>query len=203
MRIINAREAHIDGILPLWREMLENQKSYRPDLEISENAEESFSEYLRELIQDEYSAVFVALEENREDDADDAGGQNASEEEPGEENTESTDQTDRTEHTDQSAAGSAESAPSNPPLGYIIGRITDYPDIIRLQRCGYISDLSVNSQWRRHGIGRSLVQRMFAWFTRNGIYRVELRVAHENEAAKAFWHSLGFSPHMDLMKRKL
>ena len=179
MRIISAREVHIAGVLPLWREMLESQKPYRPDLEISENAEESFSEYLRELIQDEYSAVFVALEENQEDEADTSDESNQSEGEP------------------------ADAAPSKPPIGYIVGRITDYPDIIRLQRCGYISDLSVHSRWRRHGIGRSLVQRMFAWFTRNDIHRVELRVVHEHEAAKAFWHSLGFSPHMDLLKRKL
>jgi ribosomal protein S18 acetylase RimI-like enzyme len=60
----------------------------------------------------------------------------------------------------------------------------------------------VKPQFRRHGIGRRLIDAILQWLRQQEIRLVELTVATNNEAV-AFWERLGFSIYMQQMKKDL
>jgi GNAT superfamily N-acetyltransferase len=58
-----------------------------------------------------------------------------------------------------------------------------------------IGYLYVDPQYRRKGVGRDLVARIFAWAReQEGIVHVEMPVLANDTGAEPFWRSLGFSP---------
>lgn len=66
-------------------------------------------------------------------------------------------------------------------------------------RRGYIDQLVVDKEYRRQGIGRSMVARCLYHLMRHGIRRLYLFVFEDNEEATAFWKSLGWSPRVEMM----
>ncbi len=65
-------------------------------------------------------------------------------------------------------------------------------------RRGYLNHLAVREDWRRHSIGRRLVESCLAALRRVGIQKCHIFVYNQNEAGFKFWKSLGWTPRGDL-----
>lgn len=87
-------------------------------------------------------------------------------------------------------------------VGYAVGRITTLPPFFEHRYRGYIHDVFVTPQFRRHGVGRRLVDEILRWLRQRGVNLVELTVAANNDAVP-FWERLGFRVYMHQMKRDL
>jgi ribosomal-protein-alanine N-acetyltransferase len=59
---------------------------------------------------------------------------------------------------------------------------------------GEILNLAVHPRHRRAGVGRALVERVFAELGRAGVARVFLEVRESNQEGRAFYARLGFIP---------
>jgi ribosomal protein S18 acetylase RimI-like enzyme len=66
-------------------------------------------------------------------------------------------------------------------------------------RRGYIDQLAVQEQYRRQGIGRSLVSRCVYNLMRIGIRKWHLFVFEDNPEAINFWSKLGWSERVELV----
>lgn len=66
-------------------------------------------------------------------------------------------------------------------------------------RRGYIDQLVVQEDYRRQGIGRSLVSRCIYNLMRIGIRKWHLFVFEDNKGAIAFWSKLGWSERVELV----
>ncbi len=87
-------------------------------------------------------------------------------------------------------------------VGYAVGRVTMLPPFFEHRYRGYIHDVYVTPQFRRHGVGRRLVDAVLQWLRQHEVLLVELTVAANNDAI-AFWERLGFSVYMQQMKKDL
>ena len=87
-------------------------------------------------------------------------------------------------------------------VGYAVGRVTMLPPFFEQRYRGYIHDVFVKPQFRRHGIGRRLIDAILQWLHQQEVLLVELTVATNNEAV-GFWERLGFSVYMQQMKKDL
>ena len=65
-------------------------------------------------------------------------------------------------------------------------------------RRGYIHHLMVHPEYRRQGLGRSLVGRCMYALTRIGIQKCHLFIFEDNQGAAAFWESLGWTQRVEL-----
>ena len=65
-------------------------------------------------------------------------------------------------------------------------------------RRGYIHHLMVHPDYRRKGLGQSLVSRCMFALTRIGIQKVHLFVYEDNAAGMNFWESLGWTKRVEL-----
>ena len=68
-------------------------------------------------------------------------------------------------------------------------------------RRGYIYHTAVNSQYRKRGIARQLVEASMQELKRAGINKVALVVFDKNESGNLFWEKLGFTAREDLVYR--
>lgn len=64
--------------------------------------------------------------------------------------------------------------------------------IVRPTLVAEIDTLVVGHAFRRRGVGKRLVEAALQWARDNGATRTELGVYEFNDAARAFWASLGF-----------
>jgi len=65
-------------------------------------------------------------------------------------------------------------------------------------RYGHIASMVTDPAWQRQGIGGVVVDRLLAWFTAQGIIRVELTATVHGEP---IYRSRGFAPRSDLAMR--
>ncbi|OCB89268.1 acyl-CoA N-acyltransferase [Sanghuangporus baumii] len=78
---------------------------------------------------------------------------------------------------------------ANDPIGVIVCKQSLHRDsAIR----GYIAMLSVNKDWRKRGIARTLVQHSIGAMKENGVEEVVLETEFDNAAALSLYESLGF-----------
>ena len=77
-------------------------------------------------------------------------------------------------------------------VGYIAGSIEDRAPVYRVERRGDILMAFVLDEYRGHGIGRELTERIIQWFKEKGIEYVELSVDSRNDLGYNVWNSLGF-----------
>lgn len=65
-------------------------------------------------------------------------------------------------------------------------------------RRGYIHHLAVHPDYRRRGLGRTLVERSLDALKRAGIDKCHIFVFNNNHAGVAFWRTMGWTPRSDL-----
>jgi len=65
-------------------------------------------------------------------------------------------------------------------------------------RRGYMHHLMVHPDFRRQGIGQSLVSRCVFALTRIGIQKVHLFIFDDNQEGIKFWESLGWTKRIEL-----
>ena len=86
-------------------------------------------------------------------------------------------------------------------VGFIVGRLEEGPPVYQHRQHGAIWDTCVTQSWRRRGVGRKLVADLLDWFRQRGLRDVDVGAAACNPLSNAFWHALGFRPHMIRMRR--
>jgi ribosomal protein S18 acetylase RimI-like enzyme len=75
--------------------------------------------------------------------------------------------------------------------GFIIGVLQSCGPQAR-GSLGHISDLYVDTPYRRRGIGKALVQEVKNWFVHQGVQGITVQVADRNRSARLFWYQMGF-----------
>ena len=88
-------------------------------------------------------------------------------------------------------------------IGVCLAQIIERPPVFQESQCGEIPVIAVTTRHRRNGVGRALVQISIEWFKDLGVNRVELRVLIQNEPTRRFFTSLGFSPFLETLSRRL
>ena len=78
------------------------------------------------------------------------------------------------------------------PVGLIFGQIQSLAPIFEAGKLGYISDLYVQPEYRRHGLGRLLFLALRDWLTDQGATALDLQAYTANAEAMAFWRKMGF-----------
>ena len=77
-------------------------------------------------------------------------------------------------------------------VGYALGVMIDLvPELFEQEPSGFLADIFVDDAYRRHGVGRSLVEATAEWFRQRGAAYFEWHVAAHNPDGIAFWRSLG------------
>ena len=84
-------------------------------------------------------------------------------------------------------------------VGHIMGTVRDRVPVFEPERYGYVTDIVVDPEARRSGIGRALFAALQDWFRAHGVSVLELQVAHHNPASQAFWRAMGCTDYMDAM----
>jgi ribosomal protein S18 acetylase RimI-like enzyme len=89
--------------------------------------------------------------------------------------------------------------------GYVHVTVRDAPPIPILvpRRVALVDNLVVKEAYRRSGLGRALMGRAERWAQARGAADVELTVYDFNEAAIAFYESLGYEAFSRRMGRRL
>jgi GNAT superfamily N-acetyltransferase len=72
--------------------------------------------------------------------------------------------------------------------GEIIALLTTYEHV----EYGWTIGMMVDEAWRGHGIGRALIERLFAWARGRGIKHLSLLVFPHNERALRLYRTCGF-----------
>ncbi|KAI5117270.1 hypothetical protein M0805_001000 [Coniferiporia weirii] len=78
---------------------------------------------------------------------------------------------------------------SSDPIGVIVCKQSMHRDT---SNRGYIAMLSVNRNWRKRGIARTLVQQSVDAMKEHGVEQVVLETEYDNAAALSLYESLGF-----------
>ncbi len=84
-------------------------------------------------------------------------------------------------------------------VGYSIALIQHYPPVFKSNIYGLINDLAISESHRRKGIGEQMLARMFEWFKIQGLDRIELRVAVNNQIGYSFWKKHGFKDYLHVL----
>lgn len=88
------------------------------------------------------------------------------------------------------------------PVGYaMIFDVAEHAFMPEWTRAGYITQFLVAREYRTRGVGKSLMERVDAWFEARGIEKVLLNVNMDNETGVRFWKKNGFLPYATRMKR--
>ena len=93
-------------------------------------------------------------------------------------------------------------------VGFVYGRESkNVPDEVlrkwRATKVGSVEVLAVDEQYRRRGIARLLLNRLFVVFRERGIDTVTLSVPADEGGAKEFYDKLGFETRGYFMKKTL
>lgn len=78
--------------------------------------------------------------------------------------------------------------------GYILGTIEDEPGQL-LGRWGYVDDLYIDEDYRRHGLGARMMGEMEEWFKAGGCSAVAVDSWLANPGASKAYEAMGFKPN--------
>ena len=84
-------------------------------------------------------------------------------------------------------------------LGYILGKIQEYPPVFETEKYAEIFDMYVKQDFRRQKIGERLVKNAVDYFKKKGLSRIEMKVATKNKPGIDFWKNQGFEEYMKIM----
>ncbi len=90
-------------------------------------------------------------------------------------------------------------------VGYCFCMIqdTEHSNNLRDSRSLYIDDLCVDESCRHQHVGRALSDYAAAFARSIGCYDITLNVWEGNDAAKAFYQRMGFTPRKTIMEKML
>ena len=81
-------------------------------------------------------------------------------------------------------------------VGFSTAQIGKYPPVFERDTYGLISNMTVQSNYRRQGIGEQLLAKIYEWFESRNIDRIELSVAAKNQIGYSFWKKHGFRDYL-------
>ena len=84
-------------------------------------------------------------------------------------------------------------------VGHVVGMLTEPYPVFEAGRYGEVMDMVVDAAARRRGVGKALFTALKAWFRERGADHLELRAAHRNLTAQAFWRAMGCTDYMDTL----
>jgi ribosomal protein S18 acetylase RimI-like enzyme len=84
-------------------------------------------------------------------------------------------------------------------VGYCLALVSNYPPVLSAPTYGELMDLMVHEEYRRRGVGERLFHAAMAWYSQQGIHRIEVRVAVTNEISTGFWRKMGFKPYLETL----
>jgi ribosomal protein S18 acetylase RimI-like enzyme len=84
-------------------------------------------------------------------------------------------------------------------VAYSIAQILKRPPVAKHIEYGFISDLGVKEEYRRRGIGKRILDKIFEWFKSRQIDRIELTVLAKNQIGYSFWKKQGFEVFLHRM----
>lgn len=88
------------------------------------------------------------------------------------------------------------------PVGYGLAfDVAEHSFMPEWTRAGYITQFLVSKSYRKHGVGKLLMDYINDWFRSRGLQKVLLNVDMDNKAGIRFWKSQGFEPYAMRMKR--
>ena len=87
--------------------------------------------------------------------------------------------------------------------GFCAATLEAAPPLLREHGRLAITEIWVERDARRGGVGRALVDAALAWGRERRAARVEVRVAARNAEAQAFWRAQGFGDFVDVLDRRL
>lgn len=76
--------------------------------------------------------------------------------------------------------------------GYILGTIEDEPGQL-MGKWGYVDDLFIDQEYRRHGLGKNLMEGMETWFRTQGCGAVAVDSWLANPDASRAYEAMGFT----------
>lgn len=88
----------------------------------------------------------------------------------------------------------AEDTTTNAIAGYVVGTVEPEVPIYWTPESGWIHDIVVLPEWRGRGIAQQLTRAAVEHFRAVGVARIRLETAAPNDAARAFFASMGFRP---------
>ncbi|MDX2160760.1 MAG: GNAT family N-acetyltransferase [bacterium] len=90
------------------------------------------------------------------------------------------------------------------PAGYVLGVVVDLaPEMFEQEPSGFLADIFVAEPYRRHGVGRALVEALTAWFQARNLRYFEWHVAARNAGGLAFWKAVNGRDVMIRMRKDL
>ena len=84
-------------------------------------------------------------------------------------------------------------------IGQVMGVLRDPIPVFEPERHGYVTDIVVDPEARRSGVGQALFEVLKAWFRLRGASFLNLQVAHNNHVSQAFWRTMGGTDYMDTL----
>ena len=92
---------------------------------------------------------------------------------------------------------------SGEAVGYMYGKIQDYPPVIKQFKQFYIEDMFIREDYRGHGIGKILLEKTSEWVRSKDIDRLQLDVHLKNPRGFNFWKECGFQEECYLMYKDI
>lgn len=77
-------------------------------------------------------------------------------------------------------------------VGYLLAFKVDREEMFKIKKAGLIADIFILDNFRKMGIGESLVKECFKWFKQNNIHFVEINIEVSNDGGLKFWNKMGF-----------
>jgi ribosomal protein S18 acetylase RimI-like enzyme len=84
-------------------------------------------------------------------------------------------------------------------VGQIAGELREWAPVFEPQTYGYVTDIVVDPDARRRGIGGALFNALEAWCRERGATHLQLQVLVSNPASQAFWREMGCSDYSDIL----
>ena len=88
-------------------------------------------------------------------------------------------------------------------VGYVMAKIKKIGEAWKREKYGYIEEMAVTADSRRHGIGSRLLEEILDWFKSEDIEMIEVSVAAKNIIGNSFWNKHGFKVHLHRLYLKL
>ena len=84
-------------------------------------------------------------------------------------------------------------------VGYAGAVVREYPPVWTVRKFGFIEEIAVTGDFRRHGIGRQLLAVAEEWLLAQGVKKIEVKIDTANTASQGLFRSQGFMDHTETL----